>query len=160
MAMSDAELEAPSPSAVPLLFAEEITVGAHFDFGTYVMTADEIAEFGAKWDPLPLHLSEGDAEGTAFGRLVASGVHTMAVFQRLSVISAFSTWDIFAGRRLDDVKLLSPVFPEDALTGGLDVRAIDFNYPSRALVTCFGWLSTERGRVLELVTESYVNRRP
>ena len=102
-------------------YAEEIEVGEHFDFGSYEMTADEITSFGAKWDPLPLHLSETDADGTAFGRLVASGVHTMAVFQRLCVLSAFSDWDIFAGRRLEDVRLLSPVFPGDVLTGGANV---------------------------------------
>jgi len=143
-----------------MLYAEEIEIGTHFDFGVYEMTAAEITDFGAKWDPLPLHLSEDDADGTAFGRLVASGVHTMAVFQRLSVLAAFSSWNIFAGRRLDDVRLLSPVFPGDSLTGGLDVQSVVMNHPGRALVTCTGWLETDRGRVLELVTESYVNRRP
>jgi acyl dehydratase len=143
-----------------MVYAEEIEIGAHFDFGDYEMTAEEITAFGAKWDPLPLHLSEDHADGTAFGRLVASGVHTMAVFQRLAVLAAFSHWDIFAGRRLDDVRLLSPVFPGDILTGGLDVRTVEFNHPGRALVTCFGWLETERGHMLELITESYVNRRP
>jgi acyl dehydratase len=142
-----------------MLYAEEIEVGTHFDFGNYEMTAHEITTFGAKWDPLPLHLSEDDADGTAFGRLVASGVHTLAVFQRLSVLAAFAGWDIFAGRRLDDVRLLSPVFPGDILTGGLDVRSIVLNHPGRGLVTCYGWLETERGHVLELITESYVNRR-
>lgn len=148
------------PETVPLLYAEQIEVGRHYDFGSYEMTAEEITTFGEKWDPLPLHLSEANADGTAFGRLVASGVHTMAVFQRLCVLAAFSSWDIFAGRRLEDVKLLMPVFPGDVLTGGLDVQSVVMNYPTRALVTCTGWLETERGHVLELVTESYVNRRP
>jgi acyl dehydratase len=142
-----------------MLSAEEIEIGTHFDFGDYEMTAPEITAFGAQWDPLPLHLSEGDADGTAFGRLVASGVHTMAVFQRLAVLAAFSEWDIFAGRRLDDVRLLHPVFPGDVLTGGLDVRSVLMNHPGRGLVTCFGWLETSNGHVLELITESYVNRR-
>jgi acyl dehydratase len=143
-----------------MMYAEEIEIGSRFDFESYAMTAEEITTFGAKWDPLPLHLSEEIADGTAFGRLVASGVHTLAVFQRLAVLAAFAQWDIFAGRRLDDVKLLAPVFPGDSLTGGLEVQGIEFNHPRRALVTCFGWLDTSRGRTLELVAESYVNRRP
>jgi len=148
------------PSLGRPLYAEELVVGSTYRFGEYAMTADEIATFGAKWDPLPLHLSEGDADGSAFGRLVASGVHTIAVFQRLCVLAVFSDWDIFAGRRLEDVRMLAPVFPGDVLTGGLELQSVVLNHPGRALVTCFAWLENDRGRVMQLTSESYVNRRP
>lgn len=143
-----------------LLYAEEIPIGAQIDLGNYQMTAAEITSFGAKWDPLPLHLSEDNIEETAFGRLVASGVHTLAVFQRLAVTGAYAGWDIFAGRRLDDVRFLGPVFPGDDLRAALIVQSVEMNHPGRGLVTCFGWIDSGNGRVLELVTESYVNRRP
>lgn len=158
--MTSAESTGSKPSPVRLLYAEELAIGKHLDFESYEMTADEIVAFGAKWDPLPLHLSEEHAGGTAFGRLVASGLHTMAVFQLFAVRSAYAHWDMFAGRRLDDVRWLSPVFPGDTLTGGLDVQTVVMTHPGRALVTCAGWLETERGRVLEVVAESYINRRP
>ena len=158
--MTSDESTTPAADAAPLLYAEDIVVGEQFELGEYLITADEITEFGAHWDPLPLHLSESHADGTAFGRLVASGLHTMAVFQRLTVLAVFGRWSIFAGRRLDDVRLLAPVFPGVTLTGGLLVRSVEHNHPGRSLVTCVGWISDGEKNVLELVTESYVNRRP
>jgi acyl dehydratase len=142
-----------------LLSAEDIPIGQLVDLGHFSLTANDIIEFGARWDPLPLHLSEASAQHTAFGRLVASGVQTLAVFQRLAVLSLYSTWDIFAGRRIDDVRFLGPVFPGDALHGVISVVSIDSNHQDRSLVTCKGWLETATGRVLQLNTESYVNRR-
>ena len=147
------------PASSRLLWAEEIRTGDEYDLGSFAISAEQITDFAAMWDPLPLHLSEAEAGETSFHRLIASGVQTLGVFQRLAVLSVFSRWNIFAGRRLDDVRFLAPVFPGDRLSGGMRVESIEFNHPGRALVTCAGWLERDGPRVLELITESYVNRR-
>ncbi|MCU1477551.1 MAG: hypothetical protein JWQ64_2244 [Subtercola sp.] len=141
------------------IFAEDIVVGHEFDLGSYPMTTKGITSFAAQWDPLPLHLSEAAAAETTFGRLVASGVQTLAVFQRLCVLSVFVKWSIFAGRRFDDVRMLGPVYPGTTLYAGMIVRSVQHNHPSRSLVTCSGWISDGNQNVLELVFECYVNRR-
>jgi len=141
-------------------FAEQIVPGQELALGEYAITAGEIKAFGRAWDPLPLHVDESLAEGTAFGTLIASGIHTLSVYQRLSSLAVYSTWNVFAGRRLDDVRFLAPVFPGDILSGSMVVDSVLLNHPGRALVSAHGWLDSPIGRVLELTTETYVNRAP
>ena len=49
----------------------------------YELTAAEIIEFCAKWDPLPFHVDEEAAAATPVGKLFTSAVHSMAIAIRL-----------------------------------------------------------------------------
>ena len=64
---------------------EDLRVGAVRDLGTVSMTAEEIKDFAAKFDPQPFHLDEAAARDSHFGDLIASGWHTCALAMRLTV---------------------------------------------------------------------------
>src|SRR4051794_6124236 len=88
--------------------AEDLVPGTSFDLGTYTLTRDEIVDFATQWDPQNFHVDDEVADAGAFGGIIASGVHSLAIFQRLVVDAQFSKWAIIAGRSIDDMQMTSP----------------------------------------------------
>lgn len=66
-------------------FFEDLVVGTRLDLGSHTFTADEIVAFARRYDPQPFHLDDAAAADTPFGRLAASGWHTVATWMRLYV---------------------------------------------------------------------------
>ena len=138
--------------------AEHLEPHSTFKLGSHLMVADDIVSFAAQWDPLPMHTDVVAAESSAYGTLIASGLHTLAVYQRLAVLAVFSHWKVFAGRRIVDAKLLRPVRAGDTLRGTLTIESVRFTHPARALVTTLGVLTVGSERALEVTVEAYVYR--
>jgi acyl dehydratase len=69
------------------LFLEDLVVGQRFVSATFTVSADEIVEFAARYDPQPFHLDHDDATDSLFGGLAASGWHTAAMTMRKVVES-------------------------------------------------------------------------
>lgn len=96
-----------------------------------------------------------------FGELIASGVHTLAVYQRLAVESHFARWRIIAGRRIHDLRFLVPVRAGDRLTGRPVVDSVDKDTRGRASLQIRGELTNQHGEaVLTLTMESLILMRP
>ena len=107
-----------------------------------------------------MHTDPHAATATHFGTIIASGVHTLAVFQRLAVTSVYSRWQIVAGRALQDVQFHAPVRADTYLHGQLTVTAITNTHPRWSRVSTSGGLrSTESTQVLTVCVDSYVRRR-
>jgi acyl dehydratase len=66
-------------------YYEDIVIGEPIGMGSHTFTAAEIKTFAERFDPQAFHLDEAAAERSPFGRLCASGWHTMAVWMRLMV---------------------------------------------------------------------------
>jgi acyl dehydratase len=69
------------------LYLEDLVVGQRFTSTTRQVTAAEITEFAARYDPQPFHLDDEAAKGTLFDGLAASGWHTAAMSMRLIIDS-------------------------------------------------------------------------
>lgn len=95
----------------PLLRADDLTPGSVIPFGSYVVTLHEIIALASAWDPLPIHVNAAAASKGPHGDLIASGIHTLAVAQRLAVAAAYAHWDVIAGREVTRLRLLRPVLP-------------------------------------------------
>lgn len=61
------------------LFLEDLAVGQRFTSTAKTVSAEEITEFAARYDPQPFHLDDAAAAGTLFAGLAASGWHTAAL---------------------------------------------------------------------------------
>ncbi len=72
-------------------FFEDLVVGTRLDLGSHTFTADEITGFARRYDPQPFHLDEDAAAQSHFGRLAASGWHTVAVWMKLYVAARQAT---------------------------------------------------------------------
>src|SRR5215208_3221605 len=97
-------------------YFEDLEVGVETEFGTYLVTREEILEFARKYDPQPFHLSDEAAAKTHFGRLAASGWHTCAM--TMAVLARYSVRNEQAGLGspgVDELRWLKPVYPGDTL---------------------------------------------
>ena len=66
-------------------YYEDFEIGASQEFGSYLVTAEEIVEFASKYDPQPFHLSDEAGKAMHFGGLCASGWHSCAIAMRMIV---------------------------------------------------------------------------
>ncbi|WP_267616282.1 MaoC/PaaZ C-terminal domain-containing protein [Gordonia bronchialis] len=144
-----------------LVYADDLEVGRVYQLDSYTLTEDEIVEFAKTWDPQIFHVDKAAAEAGAYGGLIASGLHTLSIYQRLAVAGSFGEWNVIAGKRFSDVQFLRPVRPGDTLTGTLVIDAVDIDPRGRALVTTTAELVNDRGAaVLSVTVDAYVRTRP
>ena len=151
--MSDAGVPSTGPAGPP--------IGIPLSLGTYTTTKDEIIEFARQWDPLSFHVDAAAASSGYFGEIIASGIHTLAIFQRLSALSHFGTWDVIAGKRVRDLKFTQPVRPGDALSGQIVVQSVTPDSRGRGHLVLDGSLRNQHGDlVLTLGMEILTRMRP
>jgi acyl dehydratase len=106
-----------------MLYAEDLREGQEFPFGSYPMVEDEMLAFARQYDPIPIHTDPVAAAASPFGGLIASGLHTMAVYQRLIVEAMWTRVAGIAGRSLQ-IRLSKPVRAGNRLSGCARITAI------------------------------------
>jgi acyl dehydratase len=148
----------PSPREASI-YAEDLTEGSVIDLGAYTITRDEIVSFAQQWDPQPFHIDDDAAREGFFGEIIASGIHTMAIFQRLAVLGAYRDWAMIAGRSIREVQLTAPVKVGMTLSGSILIESVSYNHPSRALVAKRGTLTAGDTTIMTMYLDGYVRRR-
>jgi acyl dehydratase len=141
-------------------YAEDLRVGQTIDLGSYTASADEIIQFAQRWDPQGFHTDPVVAAEGIFGEVIGSGIHSLAIFQRLAVLGAYRHWAMIAGRRVGGIELSSPLRPGMQVTGSVTIEDVQNTRGDRALCVLRGRLTHQQNVVLEAVFESYVRRRP
>lgn len=155
--MTGYRLETP---ATVLLPAEDLPLGQEIDCGSHTVSEDEIVRFASSWDPLYFHVDPRLAPHSDFGGLIASGLHTASIYQRLAVTGFFCRYDVIAGREIHSMRFLRPVRPGDVLSCSILVRSSEPDKPGRHLVKMLGTLRNQQSKaVLELSVESLVRSR-
>ena len=157
--MSSTSADTDTPAVVRLP-AEEMPVGVEIDCGSYEITKQEIIEFGTLWDPQYFHIDPDAAAHSTFGGVIASGVHTTAIFQRLATLAVYNRYDVIAGREIRALRFLRPVRAGDVLTGTVVLRSVEPARRGRCLVTIVGTLRNQKGvPVLDLEVDSLLRSR-
>jgi acyl dehydratase len=106
------------------LYFEDFYLGQRFDSaGTHTVTAQEIKEFGQKYDPQPFHLDEAAGEGSFFHGLAASGWLTAAIVMRLRVQSITVSGGMI-GAGVEEMRWTEPVRPGDTLRTEIEVIGV------------------------------------
>ncbi|KPG82427.1 hypothetical protein AEQ27_09595 [Frigoribacterium sp. RIT-PI-h] len=96
-------------------FFEDYVPGLALEHGSYRVTADEIVDFGRRFDPHDMHVDAVRAEATPLGGLVASGWHTTAMMMRLMVESYLNQAASVASPGVDELRWSAPVHAGDVL---------------------------------------------
>jgi len=97
------------------LYFEDFYIGQKFtSIGGAKVTAEEIKEFGQKYDPQPFHLDEAAGEGSFFKGLAASGWLTAAIVMRLRV-QTIQVAGGMIGAGVEELRWIQPVRPGDTL---------------------------------------------
>ena len=138
--------------------ADSLVAGTSYELGPYHITEKEIIEFASRWDPQDFHVDRAAAAAGHFGEVIASGVHTLAIFQRLAVDSGYGQWAVIGGRRLRDIEFRSPVRPGTTLIGALLIKEIAAESEIRSLVTAVGTLAAAGDVVFTVGVELYLHR--
>jgi acyl dehydratase len=142
---------------------DDIKVGDRAAYRPRTVTAEEIVEFGRKYDTQPFHIDAEAAKETMFGGLIASGWHTCAVMMSMLVESLAETKAAGLGSPgIESCRWPNPVRAGDTLTGESEVLEV---WPSKSKPMGFTRgrtrLVNQRGElVLELVGLSMYARRP
>ena len=96
-------------------YFEDYPPGHVYEFGSVVMTEEEILDFARKYDPQSFHTDPEQAVRSRFGGLIASGWHTIGVTMRLLVEHYLSHTAAMASPGIDEVRWLVPVRPGDTI---------------------------------------------
>jgi acyl dehydratase len=103
------------------LYYEDFYIGQKFQSASsYKVTAEEIKEFGQKYDPQPFHLDEAAGEGSFFKGLAASGWLTAALVMRLRVQSIM-VFGGMIGAGVEEMRWTEPVRPGDTIRTEIEV---------------------------------------
>lgn len=143
-----------------MLYAEDLSPGLEFRFSTWTISEQEILDYARCWDPQPIHTDPSAAQVGSYGGVIASGLHTMAIYQRLAVEAMWSQVAGIAGSRFE-VRMRRPVRPGTTLTGGARVEQVT-PQPERgaAVVVVAAQLVDGEDRVmLDIVTDVLIATR-
>ena len=106
------------------IYFEDFYVGQKFhSLGQAKVTAEEIKEFGRKYDPQPFHLDEAAGENSFFKGLAASGWLTAAVVMRLRVQSITVVGGMI-GAGVEEMRWTMPVRPGDSIRSEIEVVGV------------------------------------
>jgi acyl dehydratase len=144
-------------------YLEDLAVGERYAGGTATVDRAAMKAFAAAFDPQPFHLDEAAAKASIFGRLVASGWHTVAVTMRLLVEGELrSLWGL-VGLGADELRWPRPVLPDDSLSVEWEVLEVrpSSSKPDRGTARLLVTTRNQRSEtVLTFVTTILLPRRP
>ena len=147
---------------MPGRYFEEFPVGAVFEAGSVTVSAEEIVEFAARYDPQPSHVDEDAARASIYGGLIASGWHTAALMMRLVVDSIMADTAALGSPGVDELRWLLPVRPGDTLSVRMTVAdaRVSRSKPDRGLVQGRFEVTNQDGAlVMSLLALMFVLRR-
>ena len=126
----------------------------------YPVTADEIKQMAAHWDPQPFHLDENAPETKEYGGLIACSAHIFAIFTYLG--SRGQKTAAIAGLGFDEMRMLLPVRPGDrirAVSTCVEKRE-SRSKPDRGITVFKGVLRNQRGEdVFSVKTTAMIRKR-
>ncbi|MFJ7981593.1 MaoC family dehydratase [Lysinibacillus xylanilyticus] len=102
---------------------DEFTIGDVFETKPYKLTKEDIMRFAGEFDPQYMHLDEEKANQGRFNGIIASGIHTLAISFKLWVEEGKYGEDVIAGTRMNNIRFIKPVYPDDELH--IIVKVID-----------------------------------
>lgn len=143
-----------------LLYADDLHAGDWIELGPYALDEEAILDFGRQWDPLPIHVDPVAAAASPFRSLIASGVHTMAIYSLLASTGFRGRLALVAGKGIDRMRLPNPVRADSVLA--LRVEITDVRPGARhADVHTRGVMTDQNGQVvLDLASILVVSARP
>lgn len=105
---------------------DQYPVGLTERFGNYEMTRAEVLEFAGRFDPQPFHLDDhAAAANPIFGKLAASGWHTVAATMRMIVDQSEQYGGHSeGGAGVDELRWLRPVYPGDVLRAETEILEV------------------------------------
>jgi len=144
-----------------VLYAEDLTVGQVYEYGSMTLSEQDIMDFARQWDPMRIHIDTAYAKEGPWGTVIASGLHTLCAYQRLMVDSFGYDVAHKAGREMK-LNFRRPVLAGNTLSAR--TRIVDIKLrPERRDATLLmetDVLNQDGDVVLEIAVEGVILMRP
>jgi acyl dehydratase len=111
-----------SPTMNSLVF-EDFKPGHFGRFGPRRVTAEEIREFAAEFDPQPMHLDEAAASRSLLKGLAGSGWHLCSIMMRMMFDGFIGRTASLGSPGVNELRWLAPFRPGDDIM--LDVEVVE-----------------------------------
>ena len=130
-------------------FFEDYVVGATYVCGSFKLSEDEIIAFATRYDPQMMHIDRDLAASGPFGRIIASGWHTIAAAMRL-MVDNFLPHNGLAAPGIDELRWPRPVRPNETLTLHATVQEArrSRSKPDRGLIRTLLEVLNQNGEVV------------
>jgi acyl dehydratase len=145
------------------MYFEDFKVGDEITSPAATVTESQIIDFALTFDPQPIHIDVTAAARGAFGGLIASGFHTLALTFRLFYQTGALADGSLGSPGLDELRWLRPVRPGDTLHVVAKVVAArrSASKPDRGIVRiAYTTLNQDDEPVMTLVGNQLVAVRP
>ncbi|MGK6312438.1 MaoC family dehydratase [Neorhizobium sp. DT-125] len=129
---------------------EDFAIGRVFPLASKRVTAEEIVEFAAEFDPQPMHLDEAAGKASILGGLSASGWHTASMFMRMMFDGWLSRSSSEGSPGIEFMEWKKPVLAGDTLSGRstvLESRPLR-SRPGIGIVKFLHEVENQRGEVV------------
>jgi acyl dehydratase len=100
---------------------EDFEVGQVIPLGNYPVSAKEIMEFAAEFDPQDFHLVEEEGMASVLGGHAASGWHVCSMLMRMMADGWLNMTASLGSNSVPEVKWLRPVLAGETLSGILTI---------------------------------------
>ncbi|MFI6420265.1 MaoC family dehydratase [Streptomyces sp. NPDC050842] len=144
-------------------YFEDFRPGDVHELGAVTVTAEEVLEFGRRFDPQPFHTDPELAERSQFGGLIASGFHTQSMFMRRYVDGLLAYSACMGSPGIDEVRYLRPVRPGDVLTARVEILGSTpspFNRTTGTVKPRCTLVAADGTAVFSMILHSIFRRRP
>jgi acyl dehydratase len=143
-------------------YYEDLVEGVVEESGTRTVTREELIAFASQYDPQYFHADETAAKSSFFGDVIASGIHTMAIWRQLDhEIAQDIKW--ICGVAWDDVRFPKAVRPGDTLRAKAQClsKRLSGSDPRRGVVVCqYTLLNQDDEVVFTCRSTNLVERKP
>ncbi len=143
-------------------YFEDFQVGDLWSSPATLISAEEIMDFGRRYDPQPMHTDVERAAQGPFGGLIASGWHIAAVSVRVFVEAGGYGKTPVVGLGIDELRWQRPVKAGDTLTFTREVAELrrSASNPGHGIVRTRVTARNQHGEsVMTLMTSGRVNAR-
>ena len=144
-------------------YFDDIQAGDVFELAPVIVSAEEIVEFASRYDPQPFHVDPEAAKASAFGGLVASGWHTVALFMGAFVRGVLLDSASMGSPGVEEIRWLAPVRPGDELHPRVTIEAVQPSSTRTDRGTIFTLcevFNQDGTLVMTLKARSFLARRP
>lgn len=97
------------------MYFDDMAVGFRFETGTKTLTEEEIIAVARQWDPQPFHIDPEAAKASPYGRIIASGFHTLLVAFNLTLQASDWSKSSMGSPGMAEIRWIRPVYPGDTL---------------------------------------------
>jgi acyl dehydratase len=96
-------------------YFEDFKVGERFRSKGVTLSEAEVISFALAYDPQPFHIDVEAARKSAFGQLIASGLHTFALGWRMFLQEGLLSACSMGSPGIDELRWTAPVKPGDTI---------------------------------------------